>query len=400
MENLITKKERLISLVFATSALIVSFAPYQLNSTLSLHSSLLLNVLKAILYIFIIINAILVVFPYFSGQKIKVSNLCQMLPIIIYFSFVILYTYNNKFNFVGFLTMFQLITFVLSKDNVKLQTFNYAKKMVFVICILGIICYINYSLKLFIPYQIIAYYGRSLTSKYVDYKVIFLYSELTNGVIRLCGTFNEPGALGTVCALILCADDVNLKDKKNIVILIACVLTFSLASAMLVIIYLILKYSKSIKTILIVLLIIYLYINVLPTIKTGDVNIDTLINRMTITENGISGDDRNHDDLDIIFNYSLKNKPLFGYGDGYLSTKNLKPFSTYKSYIIQYGIIGSLLMWGTLLYSALYKNKKNINVLFFVIVFFASIYQRPHIFNLLYQIILFGGIMHIKNDSI
>ena len=59
--------------------------------------------------------------------------------------------------------------------------------------------------------------------------------------IRACGFFNEPGFYGTIIALFLVIDGINLKKLDNVIILIAGVLTFSAAFYILLIGYAILK---------------------------------------------------------------------------------------------------------------------------------------------------------------
>ncbi len=397
-------RNNICAILFVFSALIMGFAPYQGDSTLSLSGSGLRSIFRILQYFMCAITLIISVFPQLKSFKIKKRSIIQIIPILLYLVMLTFNNYDGDFNASGLLFSIQWIIFAMSSDEIQKITFRYLRNSIFLISVLGIICYFNYLLKLFIPYQEVSYYSLLNPSTYIDYKIIFLFKGANLGnissILRLCGTFNEPGFFGTICALILCACDLNLKDKKNATILIAGLLSLSLAFVLILIIYLLLKYSKSLKTIIFVALAIIFYISILPNIKTGNTSIDGLIERMTITDNGIAGDNRSKAKLDYIYDYSLKTKPLFGYGNGYLEKQDTGGGNlSYKSYIIQYGVLGSFLFWGTLFLAAIYNNKKNINVLFYVIVFFASIYQRPNIFNLLYQIILFGGILCITENT-
>lgn len=403
----ISKNSKFCSILFVLCTIMIIFAPYQPDSTLSLSSIALQSVFKVLIYVCTSINLILIVFPLFKGKKSKKANLIQMLSMLIYFFLSVLYTYNNRLNLSGFLFMILWLIFAASPEEIKLKTFEYLKKVWVFISILGIICYLNYILNLFIPYKITNYYSTyiipGVEQKYVDYNFIYLLQE-TNfknvSLIRLCGICNEPGFFGTICALILCASGLKLKKKENLCLLIAGILSFSLGFVLIIVIYMLFRNLKNLKTILISIILVTIYLFVLPNLNTGNKAIDKFIDRMVITNDGLVGDNRSTDEMNIIFKNSIKNKPLFGYGNGYLNEQTLNGGNgTYKSYIIQYGIIGCLLFWGTLLYSAIYKNSKNFAVVVYILAFFSSIYQRPNVMTLIYEILLFGAIEFIKYNN-
>ena len=392
-------KEKFCSIIFVMCALMIIFAPYQSDSTLSLTSSLLSNIFKVLLYTFTGLNIILIIFPILKYKKtILRKDLFQTIPMIIFVIISSFHTYDGSISFSGFLFSLLWIIFALAPDNIKKRTFIYFKNAFIIICIAGIICYLSYDLNLFLPYKVVNYYNNNaIVENYIDYKFIFLYRASSSiSLVRLCGICNEPGYFGTICALILCASSLNLKKKSNIIILIAGFLTFSLAFIITLVIYLLLKYLKDVRTVILTVLLTCFYLFLLPNIYTGNPTIDRFIQRMTITDEGLAGDNRTTDDLEYVFNDVVKNKPLFGYGEGYLKTQNLKGgVSSYKTYIIQYGFVGCILLWGSLLLAALYKNKNYLSIIY-IIAFFVNIYQRPNIMTLQYQILLFGGLAFIN----
>lgn len=392
-------KEKFCSIIFVMCALMIIFAPYQSDSTLSLTSSLLSNIFKILLYTFTGLNIILIIFPILKYKKtILRKDLFQTIPMIIFVIISSFHTYDGSISFSGFLFSILWIIFALAPDNIKKRTFIYFKNALIIICIAGIICYLSYDLNLFLPYKVVNYYNNNATvENYIDYKFIFLYRASSSiSLVRLCGICNEPGYFGTICALILCASSLNLKKKSNIIILIAGFLTFSLAFIITLVIYLLLKYLKDFRTVILTVLLTCFYLFLLPNIYTGNPTIDRFIQRMTITDEGLAGDNRTTDELEYVFDDVVKNKPLFGYGEGYLKTQNLKGgVSSYKTYIIQYGFVGCILLWGSLLLAALYKNKNYLSIIY-IIAFFVNIYQRPNIMTLQYQILLFGGLAFIN----
>lgn len=392
-------KEKFCSIIFVICALMIIFAPYQSDSTLSLTSSLLSNIFKILLYTFTGLNIILIIFPILKYKKtILIKDLFQTIPMIIFIIISSFHTYDGSISFSGFLFSLLWIIFALAPDNIKKRTFIYFKNAFIIICIAGIICYLSYDLNLFLPYKVVNYYNNNaIVENYIDYKFIFLYRASSSiSLVRLCGICNEPGYFGTICALILCASSLNLKKKSNIIILIAGFLTFSLAFIITLVIYLLLKYLKDVRTVILTVLLTCFYLFLLPNIYTGNPTIDRFIQRMTITDEGLAGDNRTTDELEYVFDDVVKNKPLFGYGEGYLKTQNLKGgVSSYKTYIIQYGFVGCILLWGSLLLAALYKNKNYLSIIY-IIAFFVNIYQRPNIMTLQYQILLFGGLAFIN----
>ena len=391
-------KEKFCSIIFVICALMIIFAPYQSDSTLSLTSSLLSNIFKILLYTFTGLNIILIIFPILKYKKtILIKDLFQTIPMIIFIIISSFHTYDGSISFSGFLFSLLWIIFALAPDNIKKRTFIYFKNAFIIICIAGIICYLSYDLNLFLPYKVVNYYNNNaIVENYIDYKFIFLYRASSSiSLVRLCGICNEPGYFGTICALILCASSLNLKKKSNIIILIAGFLTFSLAFIITLVIYLLLKYLKDFRTVILTVLLTCFYLFLLPNIYTGNPTIDRFIQRMTITDEGLAGDNRTTDELEYVFNDVVKNKPLFGYGNNYIKSNNLKGSLSYKTYIIQYGFVGCILLWGSLLLAALYKNKNYLSIIY-IIVFFVNIYQRPNIMTLQYQILLFGGLAFIN----
>ncbi len=391
-------KEKFCSIIFVICALMIIFAPYQSDSTLSLTSSLLSNIFKILLYTFTGLNIILIIFPILKYKKtILRKDLFQTIPMIIFIIISSFHTYDGSISFSGFLFSLLWIIFALAPDNIKKRTFIYFKNAFIIICIAGIICYLSYDLNLFLPYKVVNYYNNNaIVENYIDYKFIFLYRASSSiSLVRLCGICNEPGYFGTICALILCASSLNLKKKSNIIILIAGFLTFSLAFIITLVIYLLLKYLKDVRTVILTVLLTCFYLFLLPNIYTGNPTIDRFIQRMTITDEGLAGDNRTTDELEYVFDDVVKNKPLFGYGNNYIKSKNLKGSLSYKTYIIQYGFVGCILLWGSLLLAALYKNKNYLSIIY-IIAFFVNIYQRPNIMTLQYQILLFGGLAFIN----
>lgn len=258
----------------------------------------------------------------------------------------------------------------------------------------GIIGYLSFIFGVPLPNTVAPMYGDAGGS-YINYH--FTYLDLSLDGLRLCGLFNEPGYFGTILALVLMTEDFNFRRIGNIVMLLAGILTASMAFFVLIALYVFLsnitkpKRLISIIVVAVVILFILLKSNILPQ----DL-VDHLVGRMKIEDGKFVGDNRSSTGIDEFFESFLQSdKAWLGYG-------NKLPIDfefalTYKMHIIKYGILGALLTWGLLLFSSIKIASKRLcwQKIVFITGFFVSIYQRPGIFLPFYFLILFGGILYI-----
>lgn len=367
----------------AAIAIISSLAIYASDTTLS--STFVQNVLLVIVYILVALTL--------GGLLAKGSKLRATLYVLPTIVFVFLSYYDayipHGFN-VLLLTILLMISVLPDRD--KIDTFIYYRRFVIISSLVGILCALCYQLGLSFLYREVPYYtGRTI---YIDFFVSYFCMQ--NGIPRLCGLFNEPGYLGTIAALLICADGMNFKHKGNWVLFVAGFLSFSLAFFLLVSFYFVAKSFRSAKSVIIALFalfILYLLISYAP-LPDG---VQHIIERLQFRDGDIAGDNRSNDVLDyaVVSMLSSKNY-MWGYGYGYASDLTTMVLS-YKSYILNFGLAGFALSFGTLLFAALKDVGKNVPLLLFVICFFISVYQRPNIFCLPYYVILLGGIQYMRS---
>ena len=399
MRKLSLNIKHIPSFLLAIIATITLSAIYHADSTLC--GAQVYNILVYAIYILLAITVLFLLFTA-KRQKLRVSSILALVSIAAFFAMENIFSKYGSAG-VGVLPILLCIVFCLSPKDVQREAFIIFRKIWILICIIGIFCFMCYTLKIPIPYERVSYYfGENM--HYVNYGVSFLYDN--NSFLRLCGICNEPGLFGTFCALVLCVDGLKIKKKGNFVILIAGSLTFSVAFVMIIAMYLVIKFlikahkekntRQKVLRYGIVLLAVFSYVVILPNVKTGINSVDTMLQRVTLTSEGISGDNRTSKEFDALYNSTPFTELVFGRGRGYLKANSITNVSSYKMYLLEYGIVGSLIIWGTLLAAALYKNTKNVKILIFVAAFFASIYQRPGIISLPYLLLLFGGIEYIK----
>ncbi|MBR7111963.1 MAG: hypothetical protein IKC75_03470 [Clostridia bacterium] len=228
---------------------------------------------------------------------------------------------------------------------------------------------------------------------------------------RLCGLFEEPGFVGTMGVFFLLGDKLTLKKWQNVVILIACFFTFSLAFVFLLLIGLLLRLIGNLKQrtyfvlslILIASLVVgYFIFMSLPLTGT----LGELQARMVITEDGLVGDNRfGSSDLAVAaydnFMKSDLRTRLFGYGQDNRVIPGTEisiwmKVHSYKEFIFGFGFIGFGILILALIctYAAKFLRTprgKKWSLMVLLIVFLISIYQRYGVAKFHYFCVLFGG---------
>jgi hypothetical protein len=390
-----TLNNNISSISNAGIAIISSWAAASPDSTLG--NSIISFITQALIYLF---TLFLILSSVRRVGKINKRYIVIVIAPIIYWLIYVLDIYSLVSLQITNLVI--LLCFSLADGNVKSKAFDIYKKILVVISVIGIICsIINFFHIPILSPRIVDFYDGDGYGKYVDYRVCYI---LDNGVaFRLCGLFNEPGYLGTIISLVLCVEGLNFKKWENICMLIAGILTFSLAFFLVIFIYLLISSFRHFGTFLFVIFLIVLFFAViLPEID--NIQNDTIrifLKRLTFEDGEWLGDSRSGGMVDMYFNnLSNSGHALWGYGTGFTSSSMFESTSTYKQFVVNYGYVGAGLMWGYLLLSSVCYSKNAKIVLSFIFCFFISIYQRPQVFNIVFFLILFGGIDYILCKSI
>jgi hypothetical protein len=257
------------------------------------------------------------------------------------------------------------------------------------------------------PYTVIKY--PNIVTTYPDFRnyIFLINSNGYNIFDRFRSVFTEPGHLGMISALMLYANSYRLKKKSVFIVFISALMSFSLAAYVLLIIgYFIYEfingkkiYAKLAKIILVITLLagsgIYIYT------KYSDSLISQLIiSRLEYDEDkGIAGNNRNSLFFDNYYEkefYKDASIYIFGVGDDYFMKNLAGKTSSYKVFIVKYGLTGIVLLFIFYL-SIVYESKSKLLFGLFVL-YCASFWQRPYA---LWEIELFlfigaAGRFHVK----
>lgn len=387
------KTNTIITYICFLVLVIVSWAPFMANNPMG--STMLRRILNY--FVILIIGVALVIGE--KGKRFSLFELTLIATFLIHRLFYIFYAYDYKGLGISYIIIG--VFFCVISDEERSDVFQLFRMFMIIISVVGIICYFSYRFHLGLPYSVV---NRGSGVSWINFKICYLMNE-NNRMTRLNGTFEEPGWFGTWAAFFLCADGLNFRKKGNIILLLAGILTFSLAFVLILIIYYVLRNVTDWKKWIFVLIFVLFYLTVLPYIKTGNYAIDRVIERMIITKDGLSGDNRYGSKFAKLYSDTIHSRKIFfGYGAGYAEIKGTglgEGLASIKSYIVNFGIIGTIIIFCPLFCASVYKALKNRNIqmLLFVFISFISLYQRPYIFNPPNFIVFTCGLSYLELNN-
>lgn len=388
-------KERLLPIFFFLSMTISVWAVRTPHSTLG--PDWLRIVLSGIYYCLLIAECTLSLLLYRNGRfntNVFFATLCP----VIYWIYIHAWAYEME----SFAITSPIIAciFALQNDVIKKNVYVLFRSLIVIVSAIAILCYFAYILKLKIPYTVSPYYDGRLYQNYVNYfNISFLY--ITSTQTRVCGIFNEPGWLGTTLGLLLCYEKFDIKKLPNWIMLLAGLLTYSLAFILIVAVGFIVRNIKYVKKWGAIIAFICIALFVIPHIETSNPQINRLISRLEFTQNGLKGNNRSSASVDKLLQETITSKKaFFGYGDGYAeyynSIKEKKQVLTIKTEVINFGIIGTVLLYLFPLVIFLIIGRNNKKALIFIICFWISLYQRPWLYIVSNYMLLLAVISYLN----
>ncbi|MBO6185067.1 MAG: hypothetical protein J6O88_10350 [Chryseobacterium sp.] len=310
-------------------------------------------------------------------ERQRHSYKTKIFPITFYISFFIFFMSLYEIRLSSVFFLFILICLPIISNEEKNKTLNLITTVLCVIVSVSLVpWFINTFLyKLSWGYEM--YYadwkgddGKTVLTNY------YLFVQAKHDfIIRFYSLFDEPGVLGTLGAFVLIANRFNFRDKRNIVILIGCIFTFSLAFYVLVSIGLILLSKISFKNIffggLFVLPVLYFLL--------GNETFNTSIIDRANNYDDSSIESRTSGALNQFFDeYVTTIDFILGKGLKFFSENKAMSGQGYKFFLIEYGLLGFVIL--LLIYISFIKNynRQSFWVLF---IFLISFLQRPSLFT-------------------
>lgn len=386
-------KEKIQTILIFITFIFIMWAPATGGSTLS---SGTLKLVARISY-FVLAGIIALLTEW--RKVLPMTSISIALTPLFYYAIHFVWVYNSIGASVS--STLLCILFALQSENIKTNVYKLIKWFLVITAAVGIVCYVSYVFDLGLPYETVPYYSGRSSQSYINYRVCYIYFDHTMST-RLCGLFNEPGWFGTFLAFYLCAENLKLNKISNMIILLAGILTFSLAFVLIILFYYMIANIMNWKRWFWVALLCFFYLAVLPQIKTGNAQADTLIDRMVITKEGLKGANRNTDDFNRAFQKAMRGKAaLFGMGSGYyITVGGAGGNCSIKSDIMDFGIVGTMAMYVPVFIFLIYKSRWNRKAIFFLICIAISLYQRPWLFEVSNFILSLGAVSYLNEKAL
>lgn len=318
-------------------------------------------------------------------RNIAIDNLVLLILPLTYLMIQIMHTYNGYKG--EWMTAFIVIClFCLLSDRNKSIVFEYTYRIILITNAIAIALYI---INIIFPnlFEKVPYYSDQAVTLGLNYTKIGIFAIYGN---RLCSIFNEPGGLGTICAFLFIITFKKSTKYEKINLLVCGSLTFSLAFFILVYaFFMIYLLQKDIRYFIPMLLLAVLFF-MIPYIDFHNDAINMFVARTKIVNGSLAGNNRTTKKFDYLYNEMKNSKEIiWGRGVGYILAEHV---STFKTYIVQMGLIGTGAILAEWIVCALVKaNRSRYNYIFLAL-FILSAYQRPNIaFTLTGYLLIFGG---------
>jgi hypothetical protein len=283
------------------------------------------------------------------------------------------------------------IFFITLKPNDQFRIFNYLITILSIVYTIGLASYFLRIVGLNPQIGTVI-----ATNPYKEpYSVFFGHIEESYLMVyRFSSIFDEPGVVGTLNGLILTSIGISKRDIRSLILLIAGLVSFSLAFYIILIINILLYYDF--KKFIITLVFLFAMI-----LFSGDKVRELIGSRLVIANGVLTGDNRTHDEFEVFYRSFLARggDDLF-FGKGYVTaetTPELTFVSNYKILIVRYGIFGVCLIicfYALFVYS--FNNSRKGWFLF--LIFLISAYQRPDLLQLFNIVLFIGGVWYLKQS--
>lgn len=233
---------------------------------------------------------------------------------------------------------------------------------------------------------------------YDNYLLSFKLVEVQSdniGLFRMSGLFDEAGVVGTFSAFLLMITGYRVKDWKGYTILTAGILSFSFAFYLMSALFLLMRAGTVTRIKVIIFLLFCAAIaGSIPFVQ------ERVLQRFEVKEGTLAGDNRSTEEFEVAFDsYVLTDAVWMGNRER-LDESDVHGSATWKALIWDYGVVGTALI--AIFFVLLVRSKKirfNHQRLVFTLLFIASVYQRPHIYEPSFILLFIGGLIYIGHEN-
>lgn len=301
-----------------------------------------------------------IAFLYKQSSNITLKNNNSTILVLVLFALAYICTFKLSIPFfIGLVLRIYPLWVLLSCSNLQ-ETLRWVTKGFVYLLVPGIVLHILLIFNIGVSGIPIQYHD-SLTSIFFNYgfllKPVYAYSESSQ--YRFYSVFLEPGYLGTLVAFLLYANKYNFKSWNGKILLIAEILSMSLAGYITTFVgYILYKYSQYTPIriyVLTLLLLAFAYYGA-KFVNNGDNVINHLIveRLQKDDEKGFAGNNRTGEAADFYYDQVMSSKKMFfGLGADEVSRINGNDDTVdkstkihgagYKIFIITHGLVASFM---------------------------------------------------------
>ena len=304
--------------------------------------------------------------------------------------------------------LFAFIPFV--KEEFLKKSYHIFKFIFVIITAISLLIWIGLFLGISFPSKIIPPLNDLKTYNYLSYTFLVVPINFAD-IGRFSCVFDEPGAVGTYSLIMLFISNFNLKKYDNIIILIAGICSLSLffyVSLFCFLCYNAFFTNKSFKTRIITILSILTFIIGTLTIPVLNEAIGARI-EYDKSSGKFVGDNRSGEMLDNHIE-SIKGTSAYYWGD---TDQNIEYFAAHaglQTAILRYGVV-FIVLYFIFYFCFAYLRATKRGLLLFMLLLFATLYQRPAFVNPSYLFlftcaVLFGSqqsnneLLDVKKENV
>lgn len=213
-------------------------------------------------------------------------------------------------------------------------------------------------------------------------------------MFKFFGCCDEPGAIGTICAVILLMRRFNFKQRENILILIFGLISFSLFFYMICLIYTLLFARTKYKVLLLSIFIaLFLYVS------QESLLYELIFARMQFEDGQMVGNNRDMG-LDEYWYDSFKHSEDYWWGLGVGTKAMYNPGgASYKDRIIEFGAVFFFAYVAAFIMYGIHKLRPSLkNILIYILIICSVLFQRPFITNITYILMIYIPILSLSNE--
>lgn len=293
----------------------------------------------------------------------------------------------HEFRLSSFFIILAYLIALLLEDDVKIRVLKNITKIVAIVIAISLPAWLYHVfVNQLTLYNVLDLTGMKGSTTLMNNYLFFVTLE-GKGYFRFYSMFDEPGVLGTLGAFLLFANKYNFRRWENVVILLGCIFTYSMAFYVLTLLGYFYFSFKNVKRFLISFFfltglgaLLFYYLQDDPAFQAA-----VVYRFQNLDDNSV--DSRTGANVNAYYDsYITSWEAIPGKGTAFLKQENLRDGASYKLFVIEYGILGMLTLLGIYL-SMIRKWNRDILMLFFI--FMLSFTQRPLAFTV-WQILLFA----------